>query len=71
VVFDLGEPAFASAVAEHHVLKFTFAALVADGAVERVVGQQKFERRLARLGHLWTVGQHSHAFSRQQRARRL
>ncbi len=47
-----GEAAFARAVAEDHVLQFALAALVADRAIERMIGEQEFEHVLARLVHL-------------------
>src|SRR5262249_9168277 len=56
------EAARVRAVAEHHVLQFAFAALVAHRAVEGVVGQQKFEHVLAGLAHLLGVRAHDHAF---------
>ena len=49
VDLDFGEAAFARAVAEDHVLQFALAALVADRAIERMVGEQEFQRGFARL----------------------
>src|SRR5205809_1628173 len=43
-----GVPAFAGAVAEDHILQFALAALVADWAIERVVGEQELQRGLSR-----------------------
>ena len=44
----LDEAAFARSVAEHHVLQFALAALVAHRAIQRMIGQQELERPLAR-----------------------
>ncbi len=71
VEFGFGEAAFAGAVAEHHVLQFALAALVADRAVEGVVGQQEFERVLAGGSHLCGVGMDYHAVADGQRTRHL
>ena len=65
-----GEAAFARAVAEHHVLQFALAALVAHRAIERMIGQQEFERAFARLRDLRRIGVHHHAFGHRQRAGR-
>ena len=43
MVLGLGVEAFAGAVFEGHVLQFAFAAGVADGAVERVIAEEKLE----------------------------
>ena len=56
----LGEAALARAVAEHHVLEFALAALVAHRAIERMIGQQELERALAGLActtsdSVWTT----------------
>ena len=56
VLFGLGVEALARAVLEGHVLQFALAAGVADRAVERVVAQQQFNRRLARLRNLRRLG---------------
>ena len=50
--FFFDEAAGVGAVAEDHVLQFALAAFVADRAVERVVGQQKFQHVLAGLADL-------------------
>ncbi len=49
------------AVLEGHVLQFALAAGVADGAVERVVAEQEFDHRLARLADLVSVSGYDHA----------
>ena len=58
-------------VAEDHVLQFALAAFVAHRAIQRVVGQQKFQHVLARLPHLLGVRSNDHAFGGHQRARGL
>jgi hypothetical protein len=60
--------AFASAVTERHVLQFALAALIADGAIQRVVGEQELEHVFARLSDLFGVGAHHHAFGNRQSA---
>ena len=55
------EAAVVRAVAEDHVLQFAFAALVAHRAIQRMIGEQKFEHGLARFVHLRRVGAHHHA----------
>ncbi len=67
----LQEPALAHPVAEGHVLQFALAALVAHRAIQRMVGQQKFQRALARLVHLRRIGVDHHAFGHRQRAAHL
>ncbi len=48
VDLGFGVAALAGAVAEHHVLQFALAALVAHRAIQRMVGEQEFEHVLAR-----------------------
>src|SRR5262249_4214858 len=62
------EPALARAVAEHHILQFALAALVAYRAVERMVAEEEFESILARLRHLRGFGPDHHAFGHGKRA---
>src|SRR6267143_2896471 len=69
VFFFLDEAALVGAVAEDHVLQFALAALVAHWAIERVVGEQKFEHGLARLLHLLGFGAHHHALDRSEERR--
>ena len=64
----LREPAFAGAVAEHHVLQLALAALVAHRAIQRMIGQQELEHPLARLLHHFRIGVDHHAFGHRQRA---
>ena len=45
-------PALARAVAEHHVLQFALAAFIAYRAIQRMVGEEEFERGLAGLGQV-------------------
>ncbi len=71
VDFFFDEAARIGAIAEDHVLEFAFAALVADGAVERVVGEKKLEHVLAGLADLVGVGANDHAFGRHESACRL
>ena len=53
----------------HLVLQVALAALVADGAVQRVVDQQKLHHSLPCLLHQRRVGLHVHARPRRHRAR--
>ena len=66
--FFLDEAARVRAIAEDHVLEFAFAAFVADRAVERVIGEEKFEHVLARLTDLVGVGANDHAVRSDERA---
>ena len=52
VLLGLGVEALAGAVLEGHVLQFALAAGVADGAVERMIAEQQFDRGLASLRDL-------------------
>ncbi len=63
-----GEAAVVEAVAKRHVLQFAFAALVADGAIERMIREQKLEHVLARFVNLRGVGLHHHAFDGDESA---
>ena len=63
VVLHFREPALAGAVREHHVLQFALAALVADRAIERMIGQQQLEHRFASLLDDGGIGADDHAFA--------
>ena len=69
---DLRErhPCLAGAVAEREVLQWALAALVADGAVERVVDEDELERRVLPLGRPLGGGcrLHDHPVLRGERA---
>ena len=65
------EAALVRAIRENHVLQFALAALVAHGAIERMIGEQKFQHALARFMHLRRAGAHHHAGHGDQRARGL
>src|SRR5581483_4566599 len=65
------EARFGGAVAEGHVLQFALAAGVADGAVERMVAEQKLERGLARLADFFAGGGDDHAVGDGDGAGRL
>src|ERR1700730_2986707 len=67
----VGEPVVVGAIGENHILQFALATLVAYRAIERVVGEQEFEHRLARLMYLLGTGAHNHAWHGEQRARGL
>src|SRR6476469_6297593 len=49
------------AVFERHVLQFAFAAGIADGAIQGMVAEQKFDHRFARLANFVRVRGHDHA----------
>src|SRR5260370_38848543 len=55
VAFFLGEAAFVGAVGKTHVLQFAFAALVAYGAIERLVGWRESEHVLAGMRNLYVA----------------
>src|SRR5689334_24496662 len=71
VNFFFDEAAGIRAIAENHVLQFALAAFVANGAVEGVIGKQKFQDALARLLDLVRLRPNDHSFGRDERARRL
>ena len=59
--FFFCETAVIEAVAEGHVLQFAFAALVADRAIERMIGEEKLDHVFARFVNLGGVGLNHHA----------
>src|SRR6266567_3145724 len=69
LAFD--ETAFAGPIAEHHVLQFALAALIAHRAVQRMIGEQEFERALARLLDDIRVRAHHHALGYRRGAAHL
>ena len=66
----LGVPRRRAAVADRQVLQLTFAALVADRAVERVVDEQELHHALLRGDRLLGGRPDLHAFGDGRRARR-
>jgi hypothetical protein len=56
-----GVAAGAAAIADGQVLQLALAALVADGAVQRVVDEQELHHRLLCLHRLVALGTHDHA----------
>ena len=64
-------PALVRAETVGEVLERTLAALVAHGAVERVVDQQELEHAGARLDDVGGLGRDHHALGHRRRARRL
>src|SRR5437773_4172578 len=68
VQLALHEARLRSAVAEDHVLELALAPLVADGTVERVVGQQELEHRLAGVSDLIVFGVDHHPVAGYRRA---
>ncbi len=71
VVLHVHELRFGRAVLEGHVLQFALAAGVAHRAVQRMVGEQQLEHRLARLLDLVALGSDHHAFGDRRGARGL
>src|SRR6185503_4951203 len=63
VVLGLDVFRFRRAVGERHILEFTLAAGVADGAVQGMVAEQHFNHRLAGLMDLKAVGGDDHALA--------
>ena len=58
------------AIADRQILQLAFTALVANGAVQRVVNQQKLHHRLLRLDGLVRLGAHHHALGDRRGAGR-
>ena len=58
------------AIAHGQVLQQTLAALVADGAIQRVVDEQKLHHALLRLDRFHALGAHHHAVNHGRGARR-
>jgi len=71
VQLALDEAALTGAIAEDHVLQFALAALIANRAIQRMIGQQEFERSLARLLHEVGIGAHHHALGDRRGAAHL
>ena len=71
VVLRLHELRFGGAVGERHVLQFALAARIAHRTIQRMVAQQQFQHRLARLLDLVAVGGDDHALADHRRARGL
>ena len=71
VVLGLHEFRFGGAVGERHVLQFALAAGIADGAIQRMVAEEQFNHRLARLDDFFIVGGDDHALGNQRGAGRL
>ena len=71
MVLCLHELRLRGAVGECHVLKFAFAAGIADRTVERMIPEQQFDHRLASLTHFITVGRDDHALSNDGSTGRL
>jgi hypothetical protein len=65
------EAAGIGAVTKDHVLQFALAALIAHGAIERVIAEEKFQHVLSGVAHLLGVGAHDHAVGSDQGARCL
>src|SRR5579875_527542 len=63
VALVLIEARATGAVALRKVLQIALTGLVTDGAIERVVDEQKFQRAAPRLQHLLGVGMHDHALA--------
>ena len=59
------------AVPEGHILQFAFAALVTNGTIQGMIGEQKFQHGFARFVHLRRIRAHHHAVHGYQRARGL
>ena len=57
-------------VADRQVLQLAFAALVADGAIQGVVDEQKLHHRLLRLDSFIALGANHHALGHRRRAGR-
>ena len=64
-------PALVGTEAVGEVLERTLAALVTDGAVERVIDEQELEDTRARVNDIRGLGVHHHALGDRRRARGL
>jgi hypothetical protein len=62
-LFLFMELALPGAMGIRHILQSTLTALIADRAVQRVVDQQKFQRRFARLQRIRGLGVNHHTLS--------
>ena len=62
-----GELRDGAAIAEREILQFALTALIADWAIERMVDQQKFHRRLLSRDRLGRFGVHLHAVHHRRR----
>ena len=62
---------FPRSVMQRVVLEGTFTALVANGTIERMTRQQKFDDAFARINHLRRRCANRHAFGNNRRAARL
>src|SRR3712207_1891081 len=71
VALGLDEAARPRAPAVGDVLQRALAALVADGAVERVVDEQELDHRALRVVHALRLRVHDHAVADRRRAARL
>ena len=60
----------AGAIAHSQILQLALTALVADGAIQRVVDQQEFHHGLLRLDGLVALGVHHHALGHRRCASR-
>ena len=69
--FAVVEMLFVRAVGEHQVLQFALAGLVADRAVQRVVGEDEFEHRGPCTYHVGRSGLYGHAIDDRGHAGRL
>src|SRR5882672_3411631 len=61
VVFLFDEALFQSTPIESDFLQLTLAAAIADGTIERMIGQQKLQHRALRLFNLIALSGHDHA----------
>ena len=71
MVLDVDELRFGGAVLEGHVLQFALAAGVADRAIQRMIAEQQFQHRLARLPDFVGLGGDDHALGDRRGARGL
>src|SRR5579871_134163 len=68
VVLHFHELRFGGAIAEGHVLQFAFSASIANRTVQRMVSEEQFQHRLARLLDLVAFGRDHHALADYRRA---
>ena len=62
----LAKAGAASTVPDRQVLQLALATLVANGAVQRVVDEQKFHDRLLRFQGFFALGAHNHALGHRR-----
>ena len=66
----LGKARHIATITESHILQLTFAALITNRAVQRMINEQELHRSLLRSQSLRRLGIHLHPFHHRRRASR-